>query len=549
MTIKVRNAMKNVSIFSLLLLFFISCTDDEFTSVNAGFINNLNFVTDTIVSDITFSSEDVPSVQSTPAGQYLLGVYDDPNFGTLQASFVSQLALPTDVRRYSTIIYTDSLVTSTIDDVVLYIPYQATVTSINEDGLYLYQLDSIYGVRDYETDPVTYGSFDIEVHELGTFLNPLDPTDPSKVSTYYTDKPYTEKVSEAASNGFLAAVTYTPSALDTVTSISRTIDEVTYEESISMTNNAPRMAIRLDKGFFQTEFLDKLPVYGEDTPAIFSSQESFTRYFKGLFVKTTSSEAASMLSLLLSNAYIEIYYTNTITSISSKEVIDEIPEEMSFYFGGVKASQYIPTIAAKDPSKIYVQGAAGSIANIKLLGYDDQSPFVVTDELASLRELSNDEDGNPLWLINEASLQFYLEDEDLTSATDTVHKLFLYKKVQGPELESLYNSQLLDYITAATISSVEGNLLKDDNGYYYKFRITDYITNLLDGSTTTNVDNLGLKLYNNGDYPTTSSDTIVSSASWDPRGVVLHGGVSGDESDLKRAVLKINYSYQKTTEE
>lgn len=541
MTIKVRNAMKNVSIFSMLLLFFISCSDDELNSVDAGFINNLNFVTDTIYSEITFSSEDVLSVQSTTAGQYLLGVYNEPSLGTLSSSFVSQLALPADIYSYSEDLETGYSVESSLDDVVLYIPYQATVTDVNENGLYLYELDSIYGIK---IDDLTYESFDLEVHELETFLNPLDPSDPSKPSVYYTDQEYVVTGNGSELNGSLAAVTYTPSALDTVTEINRVIGGELVTESISLTNNAPRMAIHLDKVFFENQILKKLPIKGEDIPSEFLSQGSFSRYFKGLFVKTTSTEAASMLSLLLTNAYVELYYTNTIKDIAN-QVDQEIAESMRFSFGGVRASQYkhyreVP----KEMDKMYVQGAAGSLTNIKILGFNGD-PAVISPELDDLRTMSNDEDGNPLWLINEANLQLYVDDDFLTTSVDKVSKLFLYKRVQDKDAMSLYNSQLLDYLTAANISGIEGDLLEDDNGYYYKFRLTDYITNLLDGSTTTNIDNLGLKIYNSGDYPRSNTDTIVGSASWDPRGVVLYGGI--DES--KKPVLEINYSYQKIAEE
>lgn len=535
--------MKNISIFSLLLLFFIACSDDDLNSVDAGFINNLNFVTDTITSDVTFSSEDVPSVESSPAGQYLLGVYNESNFGTMAASFVSQLELPNDVYYYGETIYPDSTVTAQINDVVLYIPYQATATNIDENNVYTYQLDSIFGVKDYTTDPVSYGPFDIEVHELETFLNPYDPNDPSKPNVYYTDKEYAVTGNGSGSNGSLFAGEYTPSSLDTATTITRAINGEIVEESISLVNNAPRMAIRLDKNFFQTQILDVLPHSGEEIPVDFASQDSFNRYFKGLFVKTTSDLPASMLSLLLTNAFVEIYYTNTITKISTGQTVNQVAGSMVFPLGGVKASQYIPTRVAKDAEKMYVQGTAGSLTNIKLFGFNGD-PSVVSPELADLRAISNDEEGNPLWLINEANLQLYVDDSDLSSALDTVYKLFLYKKVQDANMVPLYNSQLLDYITAASISAIEGDLSQDEIGYYYKFRLTDYITRLLDGSTTHNVDNLGLKLYNNGDYPLSSADTIVGSASWNPRGVVLYGGAD----EAKKPVLKINYSYQKTSE-
>jgi hypothetical protein len=103
---------------------------------------------------------------------------------------------------------------------------------------------------------------------------------------------------------------------------------------------------------------------------------------------------------------------------------------------------------------------------------------------------------------------------------------------------------LLDYLTTRNIEGYinEGDLSQDENdAYYYKFRITDYITKLLEGTNTKNADNLGLKIYNPGDYPTT--DTLIRTSNWNPRGVVLYGGAQLD-TDGKRLKLQINYSYQ-----
>ena len=78
-----------------------------------------------------------------------------------------------------------------------------------------------------------------------------------------------------------------------------------------------------------------------------------------------------------------------------------------FSFGGVKASQYLyPERTVKTGDKLYIQGAAGSIGNIKLFGYDEANPEIVTDDLLDLREQSNNQNNVPIWLINEASIRF-----------------------------------------------------------------------------------------------------------------------------------------------
>jgi hypothetical protein len=514
--------MKKILYFSLLLLFSIACESD-LNSINASFIDNKNFESKELISEVSFSSDSISSVNSSTLGQYLLGVYNNPNFGTLKASFVSQLSLPTSLEYTSESYGADTLVVPSLDGVVLYIPYQATL-DVGEDQKPRYSLDSIFGT--YDSIAESYGSFDFEVHELETFLNPLSPSDPSRPNRFDTDRTYETR-------GVLATVSnFSPSAKDTVTYVKRSIDGTVYDtDTIQLTNAAPRIAIPLDTDFFQTKILDKLPAKGAVAPEVMSSQQDFIRYFRGLYLKTVSGTHASIASLLLSNAFVEMYYTNVVRKVSTGAILDTIKRAKTFSFGGVRASKYEHDhTGASDTDKIYVQGASGFQANIKLFGYDSDQPNIVSPELQSLLEVANDDEGNPKWLINEASLTFYVDESNWLSATDKVFKLFLYKKTPN------YNSQILDYITAASFSAEEGVLQKDENdAYYYQFRVTDYITKLLNGTQSKNVDNLGLKVFANGDLPISTSDTLVTSNNWNPRGVVLKG---------KLTKLKINYSVQ-----
>jgi hypothetical protein len=516
------HSMKKILYFSLLLLFSIACESD-LNSINASFIDNKNFESKELTSEVSFSSDSISSVNSSTLGQYLLGVYNNPNFGTLKASFVSQLSLPTSLEYTSESYGADTLVVPSLDGVVLYIPYQATL-DVGEDQKPRYSLDSIFGT--YDSIAESYGSFDFEVHELETFLNPLSPSDPSRPNRFDTDRTYETR-------GVLATVSnFSPSAKDTVTYVKRSIDGTVYDtDTIQLTNAAPRIAIPLDTDFFQTKILDKLPAKGAVAPEVMSSQQDFIRYFRGLYLKTVSGTHASIASLLLSNAFVEMYYTNVVRKVSTGAILDTIKRAKTFSFGGVRASKYEHDhTGASDTDKIYVQGASGFQANIKLFGYDSDQPNIVSPELQSLLEVANDDEGNPKWLINEASLTFYVDKSNWLSATDKVFKLFLYKKTPN------YNSQILDYITAASFSAEEGVLQKDENdAYYYQFRVTDYITKLLNGTQSKNVDNLGLKVFANGDLPISTSDTLVTSNNWNPRGVVLKG---------KLTKLKINYSVQ-----
>jgi hypothetical protein len=515
MTIKVLETARKLVIFLLPLLFVVACENDLDT-VDAGFIDNKNFETLEDTFEVGFSTEVIDRVETGNFGRYLLGVYKDANLGTLKASFVSQLSLPTSVLIYDTQILSDTLVTSTMDSVVLYIPYESSLRESDTDTKGTYVLDSVFGKFDVDTE--VYGGFDIEVYELETFLNSLDPTDAGKANTFYTDATYSEGEKIGSVTNFV------PSHLDTVTFIERMLDgESYYKDSISLETAKPRMAIPLSKSFFETKILSKLSKSGADKSTELSSANEFIRYFKGLYVKAVSNDAASMASLRLTDAYVEMYYTNLLENASDGVDIDTIRETKKFLLSGILAGVHEHDGArGDDTDNIYIQGATGSEGNIALFDYDEAFPDQVSSKLTDLRTTVNENGGA---IINEASIKLYVDG----SSIDAVNRLFIYKNTTNG------NFQLKDYITASTTSGAQGYLQQEDNEgrYYYEFRITDYITGLLEDGNESNVDNLRVKVFMEGDLPTAVSDTIISSNSWDPRGVVL----SGTEIELK-----VNYS-------
>ena len=532
MILKDLRALRNFCTLSLLLLGVVSCEDDV-TTLGSDFINN-TLETTAIASEVGFSNEDISFIETISSGKFLLGVYNDSNFGTLSASFVSQLVLPSDTRYYLGSSAEGTEVTPFLDDVVLFIPYESTYVEFNSDKKYVYNLNLIYG--NYLTRYKDYNGFDIEVSELDTFLSDVNPTSPTESIKLYSNKTY-------ATKKLLAKKTIQNiSLLDSVIEISRKSSTTT--EKIRLTNNAPFLSVRLDKDYFKDKFLAKMNFYGEARKTGFTTQKDFIRYFKGLLVNVTSTDAASIATLDLSKAYVNLYYTNVIKNTATGKNTDSIAATKTFTLGGVKANvlkhNHTRTSVAE---KMYVQGANGSLSNIHLFGYNPAQPNVVSEELKLLRAESNTAEGLPKWLINKASLKVYVDESFAEKNKDTITRLFLYKKTPT------YNSQLLDYIPSTT-RSVSGSLglLKEDTsengGYYYEFIITNYISNLLKGTNTSNVDNLALKVYNEGDFPQSPTDTIVSSASWDPRGVVLHGGKK-EITDPKRILLTINYSKRK----
>ena len=85
-----------------------------------------------------------------------------------------------------------------------------------------------------------------------------------------------------------------------------------------------------------------------------------------------------------------------------------------------------------------------------------------------------------------------------------------------------------------------GNLFlsEEEEPESYNFKITDYISSLLDGSTD-DFSTLELKVFNT--LTDTPEDLNVETYNWNPRSVVL---LNGDKAanGIKKAQLKISYS-------
>jgi len=132
-------------------------------------------------------------------------------------------------------------------------------------------------------------------------------------------------------------------------------------------------------------------------------------------------------------------------------------------------------------------------------------------------------------------------------------RLFLYKLDQEDNAIN-ENAQILDILTEGE-AVYDGNLQnEDDDGdnttteqpLKYRFRITDYLSEILENEDATQPIKFGIKAFHTTDLPNlqTPGDTTVRSFSWDPRGVVLYGNdyLESDPDYDKRLKLEIFYT-------
>ncbi|MFY0628769.1 MAG: DUF4270 domain-containing protein [Flavobacteriaceae bacterium] len=516
-----------VGLFTCLLGAVISCEKD-FTDIGTEIVSNGDFSTSDSILEIEITSKSIDRVQTDGfdiggvLGQYLLGVYNNSNYEKIEASIVSQLQIPFDLTLVDREYGTDTTVVTTIDTVFLTLPYQATATGSGDNGIE-YELDSIIGNR---VIPAR-----LNVYRLTSFLNTLDPTDPASQNKYYSDDQYDLDLTTPL-NVFQNAP-FVPNKADTTQTVLRKLSDGTvYEtEDIVFASQVPYLSIPLKKGLIKQLFFDQ---YESDN---FASQDAFDNYFRGIKIQAEGADGA-MVSFNFANQTtirpaIQIYYTNTV--LKSGTVIDTIKKTDSFLLSGVRTSTYKMTPGNTPQfNNVPLQGAAGSMAQVKILG-DDNDGNGIPDGLEELRTKD--------WLVTDAELTFYVDQNIVRFDTiATPFRLFLYK--DGLTSTNETNASLImDYITEGE-EVVGGNLSLDSDKRpdKYTFKITDYISELLSGDIDY-LPTLGLKVFNPSDIPVTLSDTITKEYNWNPKAVMLlnHFSING----TRKAQLKISYSKKK----
>lgn len=518
MTTKVVNIVKQGVVTLLLIVGIIACEGD-IKEVGVNIVDNELFKSDGYTSDVIAYNKNIDRRIANGLGQYLLGVYKNEEFGQLDGTIISQLIPSADV---------DFGVDPVIDTVIINIPYYSTYQGDYADGSPKYYLDSVIGLQ-YQTNilgdtiDVDANPFELKVFELETFLNTLDPTDPSQPLLYYTDDNYDHKTELFYKGDFI------PNERDTVLYVDRPEiiedpeNDIYNVDTIKYIDSKPTLKLPLKSEYFTENFLNN--------PDIFESLEAFIDFFHGFYIEATplAIPEASLMSLDLSNAVMTIYYTNTITSTDADgaTVNTRTKQTANFQIAGVTNNKYTRNYAGSNAEtvinnpdivngdeQLYVQGAAGSMALLELF---------VNDDLEELRSRN--------LLITNASLILYVDQS--TDLSIAPYRMFAYNYET--------NEQLPDILFEG-ISNYGGTLERDSSGdpFSYKINITDYISRILAQEDPLEPSMLGLKVMNTSDVPENVADVDVEDYSWTPNGVVLHGNQAANVE--KRPKLEISFS-------
>ncbi|EZH74929.1 hypothetical protein ATO12_09355 [Aquimarina atlantica] len=544
---KLKNILIRITVIVAVVFSFLSCNDD-FDSVGSEVVGDVNFEDKQYSAvPIAYSKKfervrtnSLPIDQQGTTHSNLLGVYNDPIYGQSVYSILSQIQPSKLNPTFGT--------NPVLDSVVFSLPYISTAIStasvqignVTETAT-TYRLDSIYG-----NQPVK-----LSLYKSNYFLRDFDP-ESNERQVFYSNDVETNFGAEVEQTLLYTNNNFVPSAKEIIT----TTETVTNGETTTKRERlTPRLRVELPdeaKTLFSTLFLDKA-----GSPEL-SNVNNFRNYFRGIYIKVEPvNNNGNLVYLNTRNAQITLYYSFEETSndvTTTKQ--DKLDLNFTNTFINAIKTTLDPTIAEElkeenqdtvnGEDNLYLKGGDGSYAVIDLFGGN------ITNE--------NGEEENELsflkrqdWLINDASLKLYINQNKVTGGDTEPERIFIFNIETG--------AVLLDYFLDGSASvetpltSVVNHLGRisrdsDKNGEFYRIKMTQHVLNILKGE----IENakLGVSVSQNvniitnaiGDTPTTKNEIIPSSSIVSHEGTVLYGnGVNVPES--KRLKLDIFYTSSK----
>ena len=545
------NYLNRLIKFSLLVVccWFSSC-EQEFSNIESDVINSENassFDLNSYRYDIKTFNRAIGPYQSNNLPLNKLGVYNDPFYGTTEASVVSQISLSSFSPDFG--IEDDTFIS--LNSVVLTIPLFSTATDVDENGSVSYDLDSIFPVDADQND-----KFRLEIYRSNYFLREYDPSgDFDEPQNYFSNKSLSQ--SENISPSFLEGdIIYQN---DNFFFDNSEIVIPNDDDPDNPTRLSPRIRIEFTPvvntaGYtiWLNNIIDK-----EGSPEL-SNANNFNEFFRGLYFKASSTNpnngAAMFLNFGDANANIEFNYT--VENPDPNE--DPVEETFTLNFTGNRVdfaeNNYIPTLDndTNEDASLYIKGGEGSTTEIQLFdGFtNDDDPTTDNNFEAWRKRFVNlDASGNfesSKRLITEANIVFYVDQTTLASTSNfkEPNRIYIYDMDNNIPLVDYFidgsNSVFPEFSLFEHLGILEReNDNPEGKGIKYKLRITEHINNLLLRDSTnvklgigvsTNVNLEASSLQRSYQVPgsTTEEQSVPLSSALSLRGTVLHGSTTLD---------------------
>lgn len=564
---KIFKALKFPIVLLLVLLSFIAC-DKDFNIIESEVLgaDNTNFSTGVDTINAIAYNKRVDAVQINNLPSYLLGVFNDPEYGKTTASIVTQLT-PTTAS-----LNEDFGINTTLDSVIINIPYFSSIKRIDEDGNTEYQLDSLYGNPDLE--------YKLTIYKNNYFLRDFDPFgEVNSSQNYYSkaeDNP--ELLNNYALNGsqninfdvhkgeVIIDTVFAPSTKPIILTTGEGTDKI-------VTSFAPAFRYSINpetqKGADQLNFWKQAIVLKGGSDDL-SSANNFRNYFRGFYLKSEPIDDNGnmiLMNLASSEANVTLYYTKGDTSSRTS---DQFVMNFSGNTLNTFNNEFIKTIEGGDATNgdetLYLKGMEGSMAVVNLFGTEDSDNNMVPDELDDLLmdyrktdangDFIKDSSGNYVLkrLLNEAHLIIYEDGNEIVNTVDdngdSYHK---YDRIYAYDIEN--NTPTLDYqidptqnnepFFSKTFSLGQRVSNSSSDPGKYKIRLTEHLNNIIQRDSTNY--QIGLVLSNNVNFTNNSEilngddvTGIPAATILSPRGTILKGSneANGDE----RLLLKVFFT-------
>ncbi|WP_395063388.1 DUF4270 domain-containing protein [Flavobacterium sp.] len=553
------NFLLKTFVVGFLIVLCASC-DKDFNEVGTDIVGgdhyNINKEDFNVVAYNQNLYGGTQTVQSNNLPVNSLGFYDNAPFGQTKASFVTQLELAA----INPTFYKTDLNDIIVDSVYMHVPYFSTLESVDAtSGDGTFTLDSISG----GTNKIS-----LNIYRSGFFLANLDPNaqllEPQK---YYANQQQdfnNNQVQLLASEPEFEFKTTQIKFFKTTTAGALTTD---VRERLS-----PGLYFDLDTAYFKNNII-------KAGAANLVNNNAFKDYFRGLYFKVnnaaSSTTQGTLARLNFTQGKITIVYRDAKsatdqTTLVRKTMVLNMTGNTVNLLENTYANPITPDVANGD-SKIYLKGGQGSMSVIKL--FDGKSNNASPD-LTRMRQQK--------WLINDASLTFYIDKSAMPNQTSDASTPFKNQPNRIYLYDLRNNRPLIDYYTDLSTSAsgskfnklVHGGIIeKETSGTVtkYKVRITNYIrslvknggntdvtkdsTNVMLGLVVTenigNVSNMTIKnaipyqqVNKTGTVVTRSLKLVPSMSVANPLGTVLYGSnlSVGDVNYDKRIKLEIYYT-------
>jgi len=512
-------------LFATTLVLLQAC-DNDFNDIGANIIGVDNFeYGDLETYKVNAFTQDLGPVETVDLPINPLGIYNNPVFGLTKANLATQVLLATENPTIGA--------TPVLDSVILKVPYFNTKITDNSasSAKSIYRLDSIYGP--------TASKIKLHIYESGKFIENVDPLTPAESKHYYSDENalfYNAKGTTLLNDGGVSEneeFQFNPT--ENVETKDTTVAGV-HNPKYVVVRDAPKMRLHLNTDFFKNKILQ--------APAgKLLNNNVFREYLRGLYfnVDYSGSEPGNLAMLNFKAATITLYYK----AGKAAAPTEIIPKKLVLNLTGKSISLHENTPnPTTNTDRLYLKGGQGSMAVIDLFGRD-ASGF--SQQLQDLRAKK--------WLVNDASLTFYIDNTTMGSDTYEPNRIYLYDFKNKRPIIDYYSDQTANSTKPKYSKIVHGGIITKSNGRgtEYKIRLTDHIRNLLKYADSTNV-RLGLVVTENINVitnkklksPITNLGIIdvPGYSAINPLGTVLYG--SGDNViEAKRLKLNIYFTKPK----